>query len=191
MSRWNDWVCLVKYRSFAHRFQTDNLCRAPAASTFPPVIHSKWCTTYASPPSFWRSNTEMLWGCSLEAGFLHDSVVLEGMFLINTSPLVTHCTMKDYAQFIIRKFAVTHQVHIVFDSPGQNPHTPKTFEHSCRNAEHAVSPQHDHFHFTDTAAVPQKSRDYLNCFPYKRHPLGYLCEAFSATPLNSFQECKG
>ena len=61
-------------------------------------------------------------------GWVPDSVVLEGMFLINTSPLVTHRTMKDYAQFTIRKFAVTHQVHIVFDSPGQNPHRPKTFE---------------------------------------------------------------
>jgi len=41
-------------------------------------------------------------------GWVPDSVVLEGKFLINTSPLVTHCTMKDYAQFLVRRFAVPH-----------------------------------------------------------------------------------
>ena len=66
----------------------------------------------------------------------------------------------------------------MFQSPGQNPHTPKAFNHSCRDAEHAVSSDHDHFHFTDTAAVPQKSRDYLNCSHYKRQLVGYLGEAF-------------
>ena len=79
------------------------------------------------------------------------------MFLINTSPVVTHCTMKDYTKFLVRRFAVPHfargskEVHVVFDSPGQNPRTLKAFEHSRRDAEHSVSPDHDHFHFTDTA----------------------------------------
>ena len=50
----------------------------------------------------------------------------------------------------------------MFDSPGQNPRTPKDFEHSRRDAEHSVSPDHDHFHFTDTAAVPQKWRDLFS-----------------------------
>ena len=66
----------------------------------------------------------------------------------------------------------------MFNSPGQSPCTPKGFEYSHRDAEHAVSPDHDHFHFTDTAAVPQKSRDYLNCCHYKRQLVGYLGEAF-------------
>ena len=56
-------------------------------------------------------------------GWVPDSVVLEGMFLINTAPLVTHCLMKDYAKFLVRRFAVPHvakgveEVHIVFDRP--------------------------------------------------------------------------
>ena len=45
----------------------------------------------------------MLPGC-----WVPDSVVLEGMSLINTSSLVTHCTMKDYAKFLVRRFAVPH-----------------------------------------------------------------------------------
>ena len=64
-------------------------------------------------------------------GWVPDSVVLEGMFLINTAPLVIHCLMKDYAKFLVRRFAVPHlakgveEVYIVFDSPAGNLRTPK------------------------------------------------------------------
>jgi len=106
-------------------------------------------------------------------GWVPDSAVLEGMFLINTSPLVTHCTMKDYAQFLVRRFAVPHfskgvtEVHIVFDSQGQNLRTPKAFEQCCRDAEHSVSPDHEH-----------KWRDHLNCCHCKRQLVLYLGNAF-------------
>ena len=36
----------------------------------------------------------------LPGGWVPD-VVLEGMFMINTSPLTTHNTMKDYSQFLL------------------------------------------------------------------------------------------
>ena len=38
---------------------------------------------------------------TLPSGWLADSVVLVGMILINVSPLITHRTMKDYANFIL------------------------------------------------------------------------------------------
>ena len=76
----------------------------------------------------------------------------------------------------------------MFESPGQNPRTPKAFEHSRRDAEHfehsrrdaehSVSPGHEHFHFTDIAAVPQKWRDHLNCRHCKRQLVVYLGGAF-------------
>ena len=43
----------------------------------------------------------------LPGGWVPDVVVLEGMFMINTSPLTTHSTMKDYAQFLLRLFSIT------------------------------------------------------------------------------------
>ena len=52
-----------------------------------------------------------------------DTVVLEGMFLINTVPLVTHATMRDYAAFLVKRFITPHlakgvkEVHIVYDRP--------------------------------------------------------------------------
>ena len=56
-----------------------------------------------------------------------DIVILEGMFLINTSPLIIHSSMKDYARFLLKRFAIPHfikgviQVHILFDNPGCIP----------------------------------------------------------------------
>ena len=50
-------------------------------------------------------------------------VVLDGMFMINTSPLTTHTTMKDYSQFLLCRFVLHHltngcnKVHVVFDNP--------------------------------------------------------------------------
>ena len=46
-----------------------------------------------------------------------DTVVLEGMFLINTARLVTHATMRDYAalRFITPHLAKgVKEVHIVY-----------------------------------------------------------------------------
>ena len=116
-------------------------------------------------------------------GWVPDSVVLEGMFLINTVPLVTHCLMKDYAKFLVRRFAVPHlakgveEVHIVFDRPAGNLRTPKAFEQSRRDAEHSVSPDHEHYLFSNSASVPQRWREHLNCRHCKQQLVKYLGEA--------------
>jgi len=92
--------------------------------------------------------------------------------------------MKDYAQFLVRRFAVPHfcksvtEVHIVFDSPGQNLRTAKAFEQCRRDAKHSVSPDHEHFQFTDVAGVPRKWHDHLNCRHCKRQLVVYLGNAF-------------
>ena len=75
----------------------------------------------------------------LPGGWVPDVVVLEGMFMINTSPLTTHSTMKDYSQFLLRRFVLHHltngckEVHVVFDNPGRQPNTPKSFERKRRD----------------------------------------------------------
>ena len=86
-----------------------------------------------------------------------DIVVLEGMFLINTSPLLTHATMRDYA---VKRFRVPHlakgvkEVYIVYDRPVSHLLTPKAFEQGRRPNEHSVSSEHEHLSFSDTTAVP-------------------------------------
>jgi len=66
----------------------------------------------------------------------------------------------------------------VFDRSTCNLHTPKAFEQSHRDAEHSVSPDHDHFLFTDDAIVPQKWREHLRCRHCKQQLVVYLGEAF-------------
>ena len=47
------------------------------------------------------------------------------------------------------------EVHIVFDRPAGNLHTPpKAFEQSRRDDKHSVSTDHEHYQFTDSASVP-------------------------------------
>ena len=117
-------------------------------------------------------------------GWVPCSVILEGMFLINTCPLVTHCTMKDYAQFLVKRFALpyfikgTQEVHIVFDSPGHIPRTPKAFEQSHNRDMYTERSDHEHFKFTDVAAVPHKWHEHLNCHLCKRQLVVYLGVAF-------------
>ena len=116
-------------------------------------------------------------------GWVPDSVVLEGMFLINTAPLVTHSLMKDYVLFMVRRFAVPHfakgvkEVHIVFDRPTSNLRTPKAFEQSRRDTQHSVSLDHEHYHFSDDTSIPRKWREYLNCRHCKQQLVRFLGKA--------------
>jgi hypothetical protein len=98
----------------------------------------------------------------LPGGWVPDVVVLEGMFMINTSPLTTHSTMKDYSQFLLRRFVLHHltngcsEVHVVFDNPGRQPNSPKSFERKRRDDTASLSSDHKHLTFTDTCPLPSK-----------------------------------
>ena len=134
---------------------------------------------------------------SFPDGWVPDTVVMEGMFLINTPPLPVHSTMKEYAWFVLRRFAHpyffsgTKEVHIVFDNPWQQPHTPKSFEQSRRDAAQDLPVDHQHVQFGDDSKTPVKWREFLNCRVCKRSLVVYLGSAFThctPAPLNSHQE---
>ena len=67
--------------------------------------------------------------------------MLEGMFIINTTPLGSHKLMSDYAKFLITRFVMTqfkrgcHEVHIIFDNPGRLTNTPKYFKHKGETSQ--------------------------------------------------------
>ena len=75
---------------------------------------------------------------------------------------MTHTTTKDYARFTLPRFAVLHfvkgakEVHALFGNPGRISYTPKVFEQIRRDTEHAVSPDHQHYEFSDSAKVLPK-----------------------------------
>ena len=65
----------------------------------------------------------------------------------------------------------------MFDRPGGNLYTPKAFEQSWRDAKQSVSTDHEHYQFTDSASVPQRWREHLNCRLCKKQLVKYLGEA--------------
>ena len=75
----------------------------------------------------------------LPGSWTPEVVVIDGMFMINTSPLSTHTNMKEYSTFLLRRFVLcylihrVHSVHIVFDNPGRQPSSPKTIEQKRRD----------------------------------------------------------
>ena len=121
---------------------------------------------------------------NLPVGWIPESVVLEGMFMINVSPLASHHTMKEYTQFLLRRYALPHfvkgakEVHIVFDNPGRQPLSPKSFERRRRDDTGTLPSDHHHAQFFDDSEIPPKWRDHLQCRECKRHLVEYLGKSF-------------
>ncbi len=110
--------------------------------------------------------------------------VLEGMFLINTTPLGIHKTLADYGKFLISRFIRPQfskgslEVHIIFDNPGQLENTPKYFEHLRRDASAKITEEHccDEL---PTTNIPKRWREgLLNCRRCKRSLVLFLTDYF-------------
>ena len=63
------------------------------------------------------------------------SVVLEGMLMIQTPAIATMSTMQDYVKLLHNRYVKPHliagaiEVHVVFDHPGGLPEAPKEIEY--------------------------------------------------------------
>ena len=111
--------------------------------------------------------------------------MVEGMFIINTTPLGSHKLMSDYAKFLITRFVMTqfkrgcHEVHIIFDNPGRLTNTPKYFEHKRRDQSATIQVNHCCDTISSTTKLPTKSREnILNCRECKRSLVKYLTHFF-------------
>ena len=114
--------------------------------------------------------------------------VLDGMFLINTSPLGGHKTFVDYGKFLLTRYIMTqfskgsNEVHVVFDNPGRLKNTPKYFEHLRRDALAAVIQDHCCDELLPNTQIPKKWREnLLNCRRCKRGLVTFLCGYFLKT----------
>ena len=105
-------------------------------------------------------------------GWLPHSVILEGMFLINTTPLGVHKCMLEYTHFILVRHAGRYlsagvqEVHIVFDDPGRFNVHPKDIERHRRDTNKET--EHEHIKLNDQTKIPPKWRDLLGCRKCKR-----------------------
>ncbi len=120
----------------------------------------------------------------LPSGWIPEVVVLEGMFLINTSPLSTHSSMMEYSVFLFRRFVCPHfivgssEVHLVFDNPGKQLNFPKLLERQRRDTVCSLSPDHQHIFFTDSCTPPSNWREVLSCRECKRNLVLFLGNFF-------------
>ena len=120
-----------------------------------------------------------------ELPFQPECSILEGMFLINTTPLGSHKCMSDYGRFLFTRFIRSQfgrgcsEVHVIFDNPGRQPSTPKYFEHMRRDTSAVLSIDHHCGPMNNTTVVPKQWReDLLNCRDCKRNLVKYLTQYF-------------
>ena len=106
-------------------------------------------------------------------GWTPQCVIIEGMFLINTSPLGTHRTYREYALFLFRRFINVHfnrgssEVHVIFDNP-ERLELPKSFERERRDKTASVV-VHTCDTIEATLPIPPKWREnVINCRQCKR-----------------------
>ena len=69
------------------------------------------------------------------------------------------------------------EVHIVFDNPGRQPNSPKSFECKCRDDTASLSSDHKHVAFSDACSVPSNWRDCLACRECKGVVFGSVLQA--------------
>ena len=131
----------------------------------------------------------------LPVGWVPECSIIEGMFLINTTPLQTHRTMAEYARFLLRRFIVSQfskggsEVHVILDNPGRLQNTPKFFEQKRLDSMAKLSPDHTCSDINASTVLAHKKwrENYINCRKCKRtlvtfvgnfflqHAASYLC----------------
>ena len=96
-----------------------------------------------------------------------DVVILEGMFMINTTSICLQTKMIEYVQYLIQRYIGWYlkvgvkEIHVVFDCPGTIENHPKQIERQRR--DEPITPDHEHTTFTDEMKVPSKWRNVINC----------------------------
>ena len=103
-----------------------------------------------------------------------DSVILEGMFMIQTAPSPGVTTFQEYTDMLLKRFTVPHlkagtqEVHILFDDPDQTD-SPKHIERRVRDHAICIDPEHHCSSIEPFVAVPTEWRSKLvNCRKCKR-----------------------
>ena len=108
--------------------------------------------------------------------------------MIHTSPLGFHKTMEDYANFLIKRYILpqlktsVREVHIIFNTPGRLPNTPKCFEQQRRDKNANVSNQHHCDKIEAKTKIP-KGKWIESCDVCKRFLILFLGKYF----LNKIQ----
>ena len=119
------------------------------------------------------------------------SVILEGMFMIQISPLPTMEKMKEYTEMLLNIYVRPHyragvlEVHVIFDNPGGLPESPKQLEQGRRDAAQTQElVNHQCLNFASSTNIPQHWRSTIACRKCKRNLTAYLGEEFISLSPN-------
>ena len=122
---------------------------------------------------------------SLPPTWVPNTVIMEGMFLINIKPWIAHKNFGDYANFLIKQHVLpffrggSQEVHIIFDDPEHQGFSPKYFEREQRNKVNLVPDNHNCTDFSSDMTIPPKWREnVLNCRTCKRNLVCFLSNHF-------------
>ena len=164
--------------------QCIELPRAIATSDGAPNKGTKSNTTNCLEKRYQHSTPPVIL-TSLDSQWYPDSVIMEGMFLINIKPWAAHNCLGEYANFLLKQHIHPYfrggssEVHLLFDDPERQGQSPKFFERQHRNKSNPVPDDHYCTEFTSDMVIPPKWRDdVLNCRKCKRNLVHFLSTYF-------------
>ena len=111
--------------------QCIELPRAIATSDGHPVKGTKANSTKVFEKRYKNASPPII-RTTIPPGWIPAAVIMEGMFLINTTPWSAHNSMGDYADFLLRQHILPHyrngatEVHLLFDDPESLPRENQT-----------------------------------------------------------------
>ena len=119
---------------------------------------------------------------TLPTGWIPHSVILEGMILIQMSPLPSMNCMEDYVKLLLSRYVKPHfyagviEVHVVFDAPGLQAESPKEIEQLRRDRKNNASTSHHCIDFCSDLLVLEKWRTILGCRTCKKSLTAYVAD---------------
>lgn len=107
----------------------------------------------------------------LPTGWVPQTVIIDAMFLVNTTPLRRTKNISDYSRLLFNRYALDHyktgaqEIHFIFDMPNKQSFNPKLFEQEHRDVTHSISSknQHNHQNFTPTTLIPPNWCQFIQC----------------------------
>ena len=119
-------------------------------------------------------------------------VIIDAMFMINTSPLKHIKSITEYGALLLKVFVLPHfhnhstEVHICFDNPKQQQFNPKECEQQRRDQACKSDLEcHSHVMFTPHTTIPRPWQEYVQCRQCKRA----LIEALGLVYLQTARFC--
>lgn len=144
-----------------------------AKSNWTDKIHKRYNVTVGMLPQDWKP----------------DAVILDGMFLVNLTPLRQTETIHDYTYLIFRRFIRPYfnqgaiEVHVIFDVPPEpGKFNPKAGEQNRRDENRTpLDSSHTHISFQPNSPLPRPWKNYIQCRQCKRS----IVEAIGLTLLRT------